>query len=242
MGTGINDREPQERAGGDSRFVLFGMLWGIVWPTFLGLVLYAASGRWCWPLAWAYLGCYSAILVAGSIFAIHRDPDFTSERTRAKEGTKTWDKWLSGPLFSPLWLALYIVAGLDQRYGWSPDLTPVAIAAVVVSGLGYWIPVWAMRTNPFYGRFVRIQTDRGHTVVTTGPYRFVRHPAYAGLIVFMLASALALESLWALIPAAMVVVVLIIRTALEDRTLLAELPGYLEYAQRTRFRLLPGIW
>jgi protein-S-isoprenylcysteine O-methyltransferase Ste14 len=89
---------------------------------------------------------------------------------------------------------------------------------------------------------VRIQADRGHKVVTTGPYRLVRHPAYAGLIVFMLASALALESLWALIPAAMVVVVLIVRTALEDRTLLAELPGYAEYAQRTRFRLLPGIW
>ena len=242
MDTDTSDRNPEERAGGDSRFVLFGMLWGIVWPAFLGLVLYAASAIWRWPLAWAYLGCYSAILIAGSFLAIHRDPGFSNERTKVKEGTKTWDKWLSGPLFSPLWLALYVVAGLDQRYGWSPDFTPVAVAAVVASGLGYLIPVWAMRTNPFYGRFVRIQTDRGHTVVTTGPYRFVRHPAYAGLIVFMLASALALESLWALVPATMVVVVLIIRTALEDRTLLAELPGYVDYAQRTRFRLLPGIW
>jgi len=218
------------------------MIWGIVWPAFLGLVLYAASGRWRWPLAWAYLGLYAAILILGSFFAIHRDPDFTSERTRAKAGTKTWDKWLSGPLFSPFWLALYVVAGLDKRYGWSPGITPVAIVCVILSGLGYLVPVWAMATNKFYGRYVRIQTDRGHTVVTTGPYRFVRHPAYAGLCLFMLASALALESLWALIPAGLVVLVLILRTALEDRTLQEELPGYREYAQRTRWRLLPGMW
>ncbi len=242
MSTATNDRQSEDGNGADRRFVLFGMIWGIVWPTILGLLLYAASGRWQWPLAWAYLVSYSAILIAGSFLAIHRDAGFTEERTQAKEGTKAWDRWLSGPLFSPLWLALYAVAGLDKRYGWSPELTGVAVAAVVVSGLGYLLAVWAMRANPFYGRYVRIQTDRGHTVVTTGPYRLVRHPAYAGLIVFMLASALALESLWALIPAAMVVVVLIIRTALEDRTLLAELPGYRDYAQQTRFRLLPGIW
>ena len=237
------DKQPQgKRAAGGSRFVIFGMIWGLIWPTILGLILYAVSGCWNWPLAWVYLGLYAAVLIAGSFFAIHRDANFTSERTQAKEGTKTWDKWLSGPLFSPLWLALYIVAGLDQRNGWSPDLTPVAIAMVVVAGLGYLIPVWAMATNRFYGRYVRIQTDRGHTVVETGPYRFVRHPGYAGLCIFLLASALALESLWALIPAAMIVVVLVIRTALEDRNLLAELPGYAEYAQRTRYRLLPGIW
>ena len=242
MGTETHNQKAEKRTAGSSRFVVFGMIWGIVWLAILGLILYATSGQWNWPLAWAYLGFHAAILVAGSFLAIHRDPEFTSERTQAKEGTKIWDKWLSGPLFSPLWLAIYVVAGLDKRHGWSPGLTPVAIAAVVVSALGYLIPVWAMATDRFYGRYVRIQTDRGHTVVTTGPYRFVRHPAYAGLILFMLASALALESLWALIPAATVVVVLILRTALEDRTLLAELAGYREYAQRTRYRLLPGLW
>lgn len=242
MATETNNSQRKQRASGGSRFVLFGMLWGIVWPAFLGLVLYAASGRWRWPLAWAYLLLYSAILVVGSFVAIPRDPEFAGERTRAKEGTKTWDKWLSGPLFSPLWLALYVVAGLDKRYGWSPDITPVAIAAVVLAGLGYLLAVWAMASNRFYGRYARIQTDRGHTVVTGGPYHYVRHPGYAGLCAFMLASALALESLWALIPAAAVVVVLVIRTALEDRMLLAELPGYEAYAQQTRFRLLPGVW
>jgi protein-S-isoprenylcysteine O-methyltransferase Ste14 len=227
---------------GDRRLVLFGMLWGIVWPAMIGLILYVAAGRWRWPLAWAYLALYAAILVAGSFFAVHRDPEFTGERTRAKEGTKTWDRLLSGPLFSPLWLALYVVAGLDKRYGSSPALTPIAIGAVVAAGVGYSLAVWAMASNKFYGRYVRIQHDRAHTTVTTGPYRFIRHPGYVGICLFMLASALALESLWALIPAGALVIVLIIRTALEDRTLLAELPGYPEYARQTRFRLLPGVW
>jgi protein-S-isoprenylcysteine O-methyltransferase Ste14 len=237
-------KDPESKAGsaGGRRFVLFGMLWGIVWPAFLGLLLYAASGVWRWPMAWAYLALYSATLVVGSFVAIPRDPEFASERTKAKEGTKSWDRWLSGPLFSPLWLALYVVAGLDKRYGWSPDLRPVAMAAVVAAGVGYTIAVWAMASNRFYGRYARIQTDRGHTVVTGGPYQYVRHPGYAGLCLFMLASALGLESVWALIPAVLVAVVLVVRTALEDRMLLTELPGYRAYAQETRFRLLPGVW
>ena len=120
--------------------------------------------------------------------------------------------------------------------------TPVTLTAVVLSGLGYAIAVWAMASNRFYGRYVRIQTERGHTVVKSGPYGYVRHPGYAGVSTFMLASALALESVWALIPALVLVAVLVVRTALEDRTLRAELPGYEEYASETRFRLLPGVW
>jgi len=228
------DPRPGTASSGDPRMVLFGLAWSVFWPAALGLVLYVASGTWRWPMAWAYLGLYALILALGSLFAIHRDPEFTSERTQVKEGTKSWDRLLAGPLFSPLWLSLYVVAGLDHRHGWSPDLGPLSAAAVGAAGLGYLIAVWAMKVNRFYGRYVRIQTERGHTVVTDGPYRFVRHPAYAGLIVFMLASALALGSLWALIPAGLVSMVLLIRTALEDRTLQAELPGYREYAGRTR--------
>jgi protein-S-isoprenylcysteine O-methyltransferase Ste14 len=233
--------QPEQGRDG-SRFVIFGMIWGIVWPAMLGGLLYLTSGHWYWPVAWAYLGLYSMVLVAGSFLAIHRDRDFASERTRAKEGTKTWDRWLAGPLFSPLWLAIYAVAGLDKRHSWSLVPAPLAVVGVGLAGLGYGVAVWAMRTNRFYGRYVRIQTDRGHTVVTDGPYRFVRHPAYAGLTLFMAATAIALESLWALIPASAVVAVLVVRTALEDRTLQEELPGYREYAQSTRYRLLPGVW
>ena len=222
--------------------VWFGMAWGLLLPALLGLVLFASAGTRQWPMAWAYLVAYAVVLIAGSYLAIHRDPEFRSERTQAKAGTKAWDKWLSGPLFSLPWLGEYVVAGLDRRYGWSLVSLPVAIAALVLAVLGYSLAVWAMRTNRFYGRFVRIQTERGHTVVDRGPYRFVRHPGYAGVSLFTLASALALQSWWALLPGAMVVATLTVRTALEDRVLREELPGYAEYAQRTRFRLVPGVW
>jgi protein-S-isoprenylcysteine O-methyltransferase Ste14 len=229
-------------SSGGRKLVAFGILWSVFWPAILGVILAAAAGRRLWTHAWAYLIGYGLVLLLGSLRAIHRDPEFTRERTQAREGTKTWDKWLSGPLFSPLWLGLYVVAGLDKRYGWSSDLTPVPSIAVVVSALGYALPVWAMAVNRFYGRYVRIQTDRGHVAITTGPYRWVRHPGYLGMMVFMIASALALESLWALVPAGLVCAVLVVRTALEDRTLIDELQGYAEYSQRTRYRLLPGVW
>jgi protein-S-isoprenylcysteine O-methyltransferase Ste14 len=182
------------------------------------------------------------VLVAGSLVAIHLEADFTSERPQAKEGTKSWGRVLSGPLFSLPWLAIYVVSGLDKRFSWSPRWTAVAWVALILAGLGHSLAVWAMASNRFYGRHVRIQTDRGHTVVQSGPYRYVRHPGYTGPCVSMPASALALESLWALIPASLIAVVLAIRTALEDRTLQAELPGYAEHALKARFRLLPGVW
>jgi protein-S-isoprenylcysteine O-methyltransferase Ste14 len=99
-----------------------------------------------------------------------------------------------------------------------------------------------MAVNPFLSTVVRIQDDRGHYVVMTGPYRYVRHPMYSAIFIMWPGIALALGSWWALIPAAVIDIIFVIRTALEDRTLQAELPGYAEYAQRTRYRLVPGVW
>ena len=138
---------------------------------------------------------------------------------------------------------MMIVAGLDERFGWSPQipLTPRLVAlAVMVSG--YVVGTWAMAVNRYYSAVVRIQKDRGQIVVTDGPYRFVRHPSYATGIVSSLMIPILLGSLWALIPTSLVAVVTVIRTALEDRTLLEELDGYKGYAARVRYRLLPGIW
>jgi protein-S-isoprenylcysteine O-methyltransferase Ste14 len=140
-------------------------------------------------------------------------------------------------------LAMMIVAGLDERFGWSPQvlLTPRLVAlAVMVSG--YVVGTWAMAVNRYYSAVVRIQKDRGQTVVTDGPYRFVRHPSYATGIVSSLMIPILLGSLWALIPTILVALGTIIRTVLEDKTLLEELDGYKEYATQTRYRLLPGIW
>ena len=140
-------------------------------------------------------------------------------------------------------LAWMIVAGLDERFGWSPQI-PLALqlVALVIMVLGYVVGIWAMAVNRYFSAVVRIQKDRGHTVVSDGPYRFVRHPAYATGIVSCLATPILLGSLWALIPCGLVAVVTVVRTALEDKTLLDELDGYKDYARRVRYRLLPGAW
>jgi len=138
---------------------------------------------------------------------------------------------------------MLLVAGFDDRWGWSPRLAvAVQVAGFAAVALGDVLFAWAMASNQFFSSVVRIQQDRGHTVQTGGPYRFVRHPGYVGTIVPALATPLALGSLWAFIPAALLSAVIVVRTALEDKTLQDELAGYAEYAQRTRYRLLPGVW
>jgi protein-S-isoprenylcysteine O-methyltransferase Ste14 len=176
---------------------------------------------------------------------LRKSPDLALERAEAggREGVKGWDKILLpivaiyGPLVS------WIVAGLDARFGWSPDLpNEIQWAALAVIALGSLIGTWAMLTNRFFSSHVRIQTDRDHTVVSTGPYRFVRHPGYAGGFLSWLAGPVFFSSYWVVVPTALVILAMILRTALEDRTLQAELPGYREYAAQVRYRLIPGIW
>jgi protein-S-isoprenylcysteine O-methyltransferase Ste14 len=135
------------------------------------------------------------------------------------------------------------VGGLDERHGWSVGIALAGqIAAGVVMGLGYALVVWATAANRFFSLIVRIQAERGHAVATGGPYRWVRHPAYVGGILIDLAGPILLGSWWALVPGILCGLLMILRTALEDRTLQAELAGYREYAGRVRYRLLPGVW
>ena len=136
-----------------------------------------------------------------------------------------------------------IVAGLDHRFGWSPVFpTWLNIIGLILIMLGYAFAVWALKENRFFSSMVRIQTDRGHVVCDSGPYRIVRHPGYAGNIVALPGVVLALDSVWTLIPAAVALIISAIRTALEDRTLQEELPGYGDYARRVRYRWIPGIY
>ena len=140
-------------------------------------------------------------------------------------------------------LARYILAGLDQRYGWTGGFPlAVQISAWVVCLLSYALLAWAMVSNTFFSQIVRIQSDRGHTVATRGPYRYMRHPGYAGMLVFEFAMSTLLASWWALLASGLCGILLLLRTALEDRTLQAELPGYAAYARQVRYRLVPGIW
>jgi protein-S-isoprenylcysteine O-methyltransferase Ste14 len=136
-----------------------------------------------------------------------------------------------------------VVAWFDKLYGWTiPFPAWAKITALVILILGYLVGTWALLENKFFSGVVRIQKDRGHTVIASGPYAWLRHPGYAGSLWVFFAIPILLDSVWAFIPAVFFALVLIVRTALEDRTLQAELPGYREFAQKTRYRLIPGIW
>ena len=212
---------------------------------FIPLILFACAGDFCWWQAWVYSILVFIAGIAGRILAEQRHPGLMAERlSREKHQTsKTWDKVLSPLMSLSVGPLLVIVPGLDHRFGWSPTFPLwLNILGLVLIAAGYGFAVWALVENRFFSGMVRIQTDRGHVVCTTGPYRIVRHPGYAGNILPLPGIVLALGSVWTLIPAAVALVIAVIRTSLEDRTLQEELPGYKEYAQRVRYRLFPGIF
>lgn len=207
----------------------------------LAVALLGAAGRLDWPMAWAVLCVFGGF--AGSALVV-MDPALIRERASLEAGIDPKDVILAGLGFVGLYPGTLVVAGLDTgRFGWSPPLPAAAeLLALAVFGLGYGFAFWAMRTNPFFSTFVRIQEERGHRVVSEGPYAWVRHPGYAGTLVAHVALPLALGSLWALLPALIGVVSFVARTREEDATLERELPGYREYKKRVRWRLLPGVW
>jgi len=211
----------------------------------LPMVLFIAAGRLNWAWAWVYVGIVVSFTFVSRIVVIRINPDLITERAQSleREDVKGWDRLLILFLILVGPLAMMIVAGLDERFGWSPQI-PLALQlaplAIMVPGCA--VGVWVMAVNRFHSAVVRLQEDRGQTVVTDGPYRFVRHPSYATGIAFYLVTPIMLGSLWALIPSSLVAVVTVIRTALEDKTLLEELDGYQDYARHVRYRLLPGVW
>ncbi len=207
----------------------------------MGLVLFLSAGRLDWPAAWIFLGFYVLVILTLGVWAMRKNPEVVNERGKM-QNIKSWDKTLM-IIYTVMLFVLFAVAGLDAgRFGWST--MPIALQVVGFVALAFAMAVtyWAMATNPFLSTIVRIQDDRGHYVVTSGPYRYVRHPMYAMMFLMWPGIALELGSWWALLPAVVIVMVFVIRTALEDRTLQAELPGYAEYAQRIRYRLVPGVW
>jgi protein-S-isoprenylcysteine O-methyltransferase Ste14 len=216
---------------------------GLVAKLFVAAVLFASAGRLGWVMGWVYLGVFLAFDVATALVLLPKSPELLVERNRIQEGTKDWDQLLVRLAAVYLPMAAWIVSGLDDRFGWSPQMPPaLQVVALVVVVSGYALVVWAMAANPFFSATVRIQADRGHTVAAGGPYRYVRHPGYLGAILFTLLMPILLGSLWALIPAGLALPAYVVRTALEDRTLYAELDGYPEYVVRVRYRLLPGVW
>lgn len=210
---------------------------------FMSALLFISAGTIGWTEAWIYIGLQFGFSIPVSLWLRKKNPELLENRLAlVKKKQKGWDKVI---LISttPFFFALLIVPGLDAvRYHWSFISVEVKIIAYIVMVLSLASFFIVLRENAFLSRVVEIQEDKGHHVITTGPYRIVRHPMYVGVILLIFAIPVALGSLFGLIPAFVLAAGIVIRTVLEDKTLHKELPGYSEYAQKTKFRLLPGIW
>lgn len=219
-------------------------------PLFMGLIGVAAGGlllllggRWNWIEGWLLAGVFFLYLVGTSLWVVRHAPGLSSERARAVAHP--------GSLlerFILIWVVvvqvgLIVVAALDGgRFRWSQVPMGVTMAGFVLMAGYVALNLWVMVHNAYLSAVVRVQEERGHAVVTTGPYRVVRHPMYSAIFLMAVGIPLALGSWWALIPGGLLILTFVLRTYQEDRFLAANLPGYAEYTQRTRYRLLPGVW
>jgi protein-S-isoprenylcysteine O-methyltransferase Ste14 len=214
----------------------------IVTIVFILAIIFVPAGTLNWPEAWLYLILYIFAVGGCLIWLKKNDPELLKERRSTRKDVKGWDKKIILAYTITL-IIMLALAGLDAvRFRWSQ----MPLMLKVLGFLGF-IPAvtlgfWAMKQNTYLAQYVRIQKERGHRVITTGPYKYVRHPMYVGVILFILCFPLALGSLYSFIPALIIVILFIIRTSLEDKTLQEELEGYQEYAKRVRYKLIPGIW
>ncbi len=188
-----------------------------------------------------FIGLYVVVFGLGHLWVWLVNPEVIKHRIFPGKGVETWD-WVWAGVFMPAFIAIVVVAGYDIQNGWAPLPPWVWPIGVVLFVLGGGLFLRAMAENPFFEKTVRIQSERGHHVIDTGPYRKVRHPGYVGLFAWILSIPLLLTSTWALLPTALAMISLLVRTVLEDRMLHRKLPGYAEYAAHVRSRLVPGVW
>jgi len=215
------------------------ILVSIVFVAVMGMFIFLPAGTFDWPAAWALMGIYVLVFTAAILLLSN---GLHAERSKRHADAKTWDRNLVGILFIMGFIVL-ATAGFDHRFGWTGEL-PVMVPALgfVLVVLGNALVIRSSMVNEFFSATVRIQEDRGHTVVSEGPYRFVRHPGYVGMITYVICQPLLLGSLVALVPAILTAGFFVLRTSLEDRTLQEELPGYREYARNVQYRLVPFVW
>lgn len=205
-------------------------------------ILFISAGRLDYWQGWFYvaLGLLMAVL---NYTVLKIDPALASERSKPGGNTPWWDKAILGLTFL-VTISMYVIAGLDSgRYHWSPDFHWVyTLLGILLTALGQILFLVAQKQNKFFSSTVRIQKERDHKVYERGLYHFVRHPAYLGMMLQSAGFPMLFESLWSLVPIALMMILLITRTYLEDHLLLNELKGYLEYSERTEYRILPYIW
>ncbi|HTY12436.1 MAG TPA: isoprenylcysteine carboxylmethyltransferase family protein [Bacteroidota bacterium] len=206
------------------------------------LLLFISAGRINYYQGWIF-SAMSLFGVVVNFTSIGEDDELRIERSNPPKDAKEWDRQIL-KLSALVTIITYVVTGLDSgRYQWSPRLGwDICVLGIVLMFIGQLLFILAKKTNRFFSSVVRIQTDRGHTVCQTGLYKFVRHPGYLGMIISWVGFPLLLGSMWSIIPIAFAIVLLLVRTSLEDEALINELPGYSQYIQKTRYKLIPEIW
>lgn len=209
---------------------------------FMAAFLFGAAGTFSWPEAWLYIIIQFSVSIALSIWLKKNYPEFLEDLMSRKKSAKSWDKAIMiGTI--PFFIALLIIPGLDAvRYQWSHVSFALKTISFIVIIVSLALISWVRKEMACVSRVGEKQKEQQHILITTGPYKYVRHPIYVGLIPYLVCLPIALGSLYGLIPVAFLVIGLIIRIHLEDKTLHKELPGYKEYAKKTKYRLLLGIW
>lgn len=218
----------------------------VVRMSLFAVALMWPAGTWRWWEAWVVVVLWTAFAATALAYLSKNDPELLQERKKLvpiEKNQKLWDKVLMG-LFVISGFTLYLIPGFDVvRYGWSEAL-PIwlEIAAMIAHLPCFLLIIWVMKENTYLSQVVKIDKQRGHQVITTGPYAIVRHPMYTAVIPLAFALPVALGSSAGLLPAAALTVLLIVRTYYEDKTLHEELEGYTDYARQTPYRLIPGVW
>jgi protein-S-isoprenylcysteine O-methyltransferase Ste14 len=224
-----------------NRAVLRSLVSLVVTLIVMGVLLFWPAGTLDCPLAWWFTATFTACTLVAVVIVWRLNPEIFVARSRIQPGTKAWD-YVFIALIIGGFMAVLPVAGLDFRFGWS-GVPPWLIGlGYVLFLLGYAGSIWPVAVNRHFEPGVRIQQDRGQTVIDTGPYAIIRHPGYSAATLLILGMAIMLGSYWALVPAVIAIAGTAVRTLFEERTLKAELPGYAEYTQRVRYRWVPGVW
>jgi protein-S-isoprenylcysteine O-methyltransferase Ste14 len=206
------------------------------------VMIFWPAGMLNWAAGWLYLGLFVVSSLASYFYLLRINPDVIEYRLHTGPGTKTWDK-VFFVFFIPLTVSIFVVAGFDAvRFDWSDMSLYFWPLGLLLWVTGYSFIVWAMGVNPFFEKTVRLQAERGHYVIQSGPYQFIRHPGYTGFVVWFLATPFLLGSWYAFLPTLILFIILLIRTYFEDKMLQEELEGYSDYVKKTPYRLMPGVW
>jgi protein-S-isoprenylcysteine O-methyltransferase Ste14 len=228
--------EPKLPAGLMRKFVLRTS----IWLFFIAVLLFASAGTLDWPGAWIYLAFVVVVSIAGGLWLYRRDPGLLAERLGSifQRDQKGWDKIFMMAMFA-LWLAWLVLMGFDaKRFHWSHVPFSVQMLGLALIVVANYIIALTFRENSYAAPVVKIQKERGHQVVSTGPYAYVRHPMYAGVLFYMIGTPLLLGSWWGLAGSALIIALVGVRAVLEERTLMADAG----YAPRVRYGLMPYLW